>query len=308
MKKNDYDLVIIGGGPAGLTAGIYAKRAGLSALLIEKHTPGGQIMITDWIENYPGFPDGLAGYDLTMKMEQQAKNFDLEIIQEDVKSFETEGKIKKITLSKSSVNAKAIIIASGCSPRELGIPGEKTMYGKGVSTCATCDGMFFRDKEVVAIGGGDSAVQETLFLTKFVNKVYLVHRRDKLRATKILQERLFANDKIEMVWDSVPVEIKGTKEVESVLVKNIKTEEIKEIKAQGCFIWVGTIPNTEFINNEIKVDQSGFIITDPKMETSVKGIFAAGDVRNTPLRQVATAVGDAAIAAFYADQYIEGLK
>ncbi|MGE4519879.1 MAG: thioredoxin-disulfide reductase [Desulfobacteraceae bacterium] len=308
MEKNDYDVVIIGGGPAGLTAGIYAKRAGLSALLIEKHTPGGQIMITDWIENYPGFPEGLPGYDLTMKMEQQAKNFGLEIIQGDVKSLETDDKIKKVVLSDSSVNTKAIIIASGCSPRKLGIPGENTLFGKGVSTCATCDAMFFRDKDVVAVGGGDTAVQETLFLTKFVRKVYLVHRRDQLRAAKMLQDRIFANDKVEIVWDSVPTEINGSKSVESVSVKNVKTGETKELDAQGCFIWVGTIPNTEFLNDKINVDQSGFIITDPRMETSVKGVFAAGDVRNTPLRQVSTAVGDAAIAAFCADQYIEGLE
>ncbi|MCB9494935.1 MAG: thioredoxin-disulfide reductase [Desulfobacteraceae bacterium] len=308
MEKNDYDVVIIGGGPAGLTAGIYAKRAGLSALLVEKHSPGGQIMITDWIENYPGFPDGLPGYDLTMKMEQQAKNFGLEIIQGDVKSLETDEKIKKVNLSDKSVNAKAVIIASGCSPRKLGVPGENTLYGKGVSTCATCDAMFFRDKDVVAIGGGDTAVQETLFLTKFARKVYLVHRRDRLRAAKILQDRILSNEKVEMVWDSTATEICGSKSVEAVMVKNVKTGEPRKIDAEGCFIWVGTLPNTEFLNDRIKVDQGGFIVTDSRMETSVKGVFAAGDVRNTPLRQVSTAVGDAAIAAFCADQYIEGLE
>lgn len=308
MEKNDYDVVIIGGGPAGLTAGIYAKRAGLSALLAEKHTPGGQIMVTDWIENYPGFPDGLAGYDLTMKMEQQAKNFGLEIVQADVESIKTENKVKEIVFSDKTITAKSVIIASGCSPRSLGVPGENTLFGKGVSTCATCDAMFFRDMDVVAVGGGDTAVQEALFLTKFVNKVYLVHRRDKLRAAKMLQDRAFANDKIEFVWDSVAESINGEKGVESVDVKNVKTDETRNIKAQGCFIWVGTIPNTEFLNNDIKVDDQGFIITDSSMKTSVEGIFAAGDVRNTPLRQVATAVGDAAIAAIEADQYIESCK
>ena len=308
MEKNDYDVVIIGGGPAGLTAGIYAKRAGLSALLIEKLTPGGQIMITDWIENYPGFPDGLAGYDLTMKMEQQAKNFGLEIIQGDVISLDTSGTIKKVNLSDKSVNTKALIIASGCFPRKLGVPGENSLFGKGVSTCATCDAMFFRDKDVVAIGGGDTAVQEALFLTKFAKKVYLVHRRDKLRATKILQDRILSNEKVEMVWDSTAAEIIGNKSVEAVVVTNVKTGQNRKIDAEGCFIWVGTLPNTEFLNDDIKVDQSGFIVTNSKMETSVEGVFAAGDVRNTPLRQVSTAVGDAAIAAFYADQYIEGLE
>ncbi|RLF58067.1 MAG: thioredoxin-disulfide reductase, partial [Thermoplasmata archaeon] len=203
MAKTDYDLVIIGGGPAGLTAGLYAARARLSVVLLEKLMPGGQVATTDWIENYPGFPDGLSGADLVMKMTEQAKRFDLPIESKEVQSLDFSEPIKKITLGDKTITTKAIIIATGASPRKLGVPGEDLFYGKGVSFCGTCDAPFYRDQVVAAVGGGDTAVQESIYLTKFAKKVYLIHRRDQLRAAKILQERAFANDKIEMVWDSV---------------------------------------------------------------------------------------------------------
>lgn len=308
MKKADYDLVIIGGGPAGLTAGIYASRARLNVLMLEKITPGGQILVTDWIENYPGFPEGLTGAELVERMTKQAKQFGLTIESDEVLSLNLKQPVKEIGLTGRTITAKSIIIATGASPRKLGFQGEDTFYGRGISSCATCDAPFFRDKVVVAVGGGDTAVQESIFLTKFVKKVYLVHRRDQLRATKLLQERAFANDKIEFVWDSVVTGVGGLTNVDEVTVKNVRTEETRTINADGCFIWVGIQPNTEFINGELELDESGFIKTDMNMETSVPGVFAAGDVRNTPLRQVATAVGDSAIAAVSAEHYIENSK
>ncbi len=308
MKKADYDLVIIGGGPAGLTAGIYASRARLNVLLLEKVVPGGQVLVSDWIENYPGFPEGSSGYDLVNKMVEQAKQFGLAIESGQVLSLDPSETVKKVELSDKTITTLSIIIATGASPRKLGVPGEDMFIGKGVSFCATCDGPFFKDSVVAAVGGGDTAVQESIYLTKFAKKVYLIHRRDELRATKILQERVMANDKIEVLWDSVLTGIGGgLTNVEKINVKNLKTDEEKEIPVSGCFIWVGTFPNTSFLKDSVKVDKYGFIIVNQNMETSAPGIFAAGDVRNTPLRQIVTAVGDAAIAAVSAEHYIENI-
>jgi len=308
MKSVDYELVIIGGGPAGLTAGLYAARGGLNVILIEKIVPGGQIIVTDWIENYPGFPEGLSGPDLVQKMTEQVKRFDLSIESNEVISVDFSEPIKKITLNDRTLTSHAIIIATGASPKKLGVPGEKTFYGKGISSCATCDGPFFKEGIVAAVGGGDTAVQESLFLTKFAKKVYLIHRRDKLRAAAILQKRALANEKIEMIWDSVLTDISGLTHVENITVKNVKTGDKTQFSVDGCFIWVGTIPNAQFLGDSVKLDEYGFIIADLNMETSVPGVFAAGDVRNTPLRQVVTAVGDGAIAAISAENYIENMK
>jgi thioredoxin reductase (NADPH) len=307
MMKTDYDLVIIGAGPAGLTAGIYAARARMNVLLLEKAAPGGQILITDWIENYPGFPEGISGYDLSEKMKIQAESLGLKIESAEVHSLNLSGQAKEIVLKDRTLTTKSLIIASGASPRKLGI-GEEKFFGKGVSFCATCDGPFFKEKTVVAVGGGDTAVQESIFLTKFAKKVYLVHRRNELRAAKILQERALKNEKIEFVWDSVVTGVEGFFGLEGVKVKNLKTEEETTISANGCFIWVGILPNTSFLNDAVKTDEFGFIAADAKMQTSVPGVFAAGDVRDTPLRQIATAVGDAAIAAISAEHYIENLS
>ena len=309
MKKADYDLVIIGGGPAGLTAGIYASRARLNVLLLEKVAPGGQVLVSDWIENYPGFPEGCSGYDLVTKMVEQAKQFGLVIESGQVLSLDVSETVKKIELNDKTITTLSIIIATGASPRKLGVPGEDMFIGKGVSFCATCDGPFFKNSIVATVGGGDTAVQESIYLTKFAKKVYLIHRRDELRATKILQERAMANDKIEIMFDSVLTGIYGgLTNVEKINVKNLKTEEEKEILVDGCFIWVGTFPNTSFLKDSVKVDKYGFIIVNQSMETSAPGVFAAGDVRNTPLRQIVTAVGDAAIAAVSAEHYIENIN
>jgi len=308
MQNADYDLVIIGGGPAGLTAGLYAARARLNVVLIEKVAPGGQILITDWIENYPGFPQGLTGADLVDKMIEQVKQFDLNIELSEVVSMDLSGPVKKIQLTDRTITSLAVIIATGASPRKLGVPGEDTFYGRGLSSCATCDGPFFRNRVVAAVGGGDTAVQESMFLTKFAKKVYLIHRRDQLRAARILQERAKANDKIDFIWDSVVTNISGLTNVEKITIRNVKTDETSDLPVDGCFIWVGIVPNTEFIGNSVEVDASGFIVADAHMQTSLPGVFAAGDVRNTPLRQVASAVGDAAIAALSAEHYIENMK
>jgi len=307
MEKADYDLVIIGGGAAGLTAGIYASRARLNTVLIEKSAPGGQILLTDWIENYPGFPEGLAGHALVQQMTEQAKKFGLQIASGEVGSIDYSESIKKIHLADKTITTYAIIIATGASFRKLGIPGEDRFYGKGISSCATCDAPFYKDRVVVAVGGGDTAVQESLYLTKFAKKVYLVHRRDQLRATKILQERVLCNDKIEILWNHIPTKVDGFFNVDKITLKNVKTEEESTLPADGFFIWIGIQPNTAFLNNGIKVDESGFLMTDENMATSASGIFAAGDVRHTPLRQVATAVGDAAVAAISAERYIESI-
>ncbi|MEA1947941.1 MAG: thioredoxin-disulfide reductase [Thermodesulfobacteriota bacterium] len=308
MKSVDYELVIIGGGPAGLTAGLYAARGGLNVILIEKIVPGGQVMISDWIENYPGFPEGLSGPDLVQKMTEQVKRFDLNIENNEVVSVDFSEPVKQITLNDKTITSHTIIIATGASPKKLGVPGEDIFYGKGISSCATCDGPFFKDSVVAAVGGGDTAVQESLFLTKFVKKVYLIHRRDKLRAAAILQKRALANEKIEMIWDSVLTDISGLTTVENITVQNVKTGDKTQLSVDGCFVWVGTIPNTQFLANSVKLDEHGFIIAGLDAETSVPGVFAAGDVRNTPLRQIATAVGDGAIAAISAENYIENVK
>ncbi len=308
MKSEAYDLVIIGSGPAGLTAAIYAARARLNVLLLEKAAPGGQILVTDWIENFPGFPEGISGADLVMRMTDQVRRFGVEIESNEVLSLDFSEDMKTLTLNDRTISARAVIIATGASPQKLGVPGEDEFYGKGVSACATCDAPFYKDRVVAAVGGGDTAVQESIFLTRFVNKLFLIHRRDELRATRILQERAIENDKIEIIWDSVLTAVNGSASgVESISIKNVKTGEVTDISVDGCFIWVGISPNTGFVKEAVKVDKGGFIVANAKMETSVPGVYAAGDVRNTPLRQVATAVGDSAIAAFEAANYIENL-
>ncbi|MBI5892738.1 MAG: thioredoxin-disulfide reductase [Deltaproteobacteria bacterium] len=297
-----YDLIIIGGGPAGLTAGIYAKRARLNTLLVEKGALGGQIALTDVIENYPGFPS-ISGWGLMEKFEQHARGFDLEIKVLEVLDIEDKGKYKLVKTSEGDLETKTVIIATGAKPRYIGAPGEKEFIGKGVSYCATCDGPFFKAQDVLVVGGGDTAVKEAIYLSKLAKKVYIAHRRDQLRAEKIIQEKALSTPNIEMLWSHIIEEIKGGQGVEKAVLKNLKDNSAKEINVTGVFIFIGVNPNTDFAH--VEKDKNGYIITNQSMETSIKGIFAAGDCRVTPLRQVSTAVGDGAIAAFIAEKYVE---
>jgi len=302
-----YDVIIIGGGPAGLTAGLYTSRSRLKTLLIEKGFTGGQVMTTEWIENYPGFEDGISGAELSQKMEKQAVKFGLEITQGSVVKISPGDKVKKVVLEDDKeYEAKAIILATGSNPKLLKIEGEDEFRGRGVSYCATCDGAFFRGATLIVIGGGDSAVEEGLFLTKFAEKVYIVHRRDELRACKVVQERAFENPKIDFIWDSVPEKIAGDKTgVTAVHLKNVKTGEQSVIDATGIFIYVGYNPNTEFLQGLVKLNDNNYIEANEDLSTSAPGIYAAGDVRKKTLKQIATAVGDGATAAMAAEKYIE---
>lgn len=304
----NFDLVVIGGGPAGLTAALYASRALLSVLVLERYSAGGQMNLTDLIENYPGFPQGVQGLKLSELMHQQALHFGSQFKAAEVSGIRLEGNWKILETSEGEFGAKALIIATGADPKTLGIPGEDNFRGKGVSYCAICDGAFFQDVPVAVIGGGDTAVEEAIFLTKYASSVTILHRRDALRAEKIIQERAFKNPKINFLWDTVALEVLGNQQAAGLRVRNLKTKEETTLSAEGIFIFVGQEPNIKFLKRLVTTDQAGFIQTDQFMKTNVPGIFAAGDVRQTPLRQIATAVGDGAIAAFYAEKYLESIN
>ena len=304
-NSNAYEVIILGGGPAGLTAGLYASRARLKTLLIENALFGGQMTTTETIDNYPGFPEGVRGEELSRLMEEQAKRFGMETVSGEVVKVELEGDQKLVRTDETTYLCGALIICTGTEYRKLGVPGEKELTGKGVSYCATCDGAFFRDSRIVVVGGGDSALTEALFLTKFVKELTVIHRRDALRATKIYQEKAMANPKIKFLWNSVVKEIKGDTVVRAVVVKNVRTGETTEFETEGAFLFVGLLPRTESVRGLVQMDESGYIITNDHCETSVKGVFAAGDCRKKLLRQIATAVGDGATAAFAAEKYLE---
>jgi thioredoxin reductase (NADPH) len=304
----EYDIAIVGGGPAGLSAAIYAARGGLKTVVFEKAITGGQIVVTADIENYPGFEDNMTGFEIADKMQKQAEKFNAEIKLEEVKAIGTEGLCKVVETSKSQYKVKSVIIATGAHPRKLAVPGEEKYTGRGVSYCATCDGALYRDKTVAVVGGGDSAVEEAIFLTKFAKKVYIIHRRDELRAVKIVQERAFKNDKIELIWNSVVQAIEGENFVEKLMLYNKKTEKISEVPVHGLFIYVGIIPNSGLLESRINFDKLGFIETDNSMHTEIPGVYAAGDVTHKVLRQVVTAASDGATAAFSAEKWIEENK
>ena len=301
----EFDTIILGGGPAGFSAGIYAARGALSTAIIDINMLGGQPSNYLELENYPGYPH-IGGFDLMEKFEEHADKFGVEKFpMQEIEKIDLISNPKLIKTKEEEFRAKTIIIATGAQPMKLGVPGEKEYVGRGVSYCAVCDGAFYKDKTVAVVGGGNSAVEEAMYLTKFANKVYIIHRRDALRADKIVQQRAFNNPKIEFVWDSVVKEITGHELVEKVVIENVKTHEISELDTNGVFPYIGIVPNIDFINGQVEQDKGGFIITDETMKTSVDGVYAVGDVRHTPLRQVITAAADGAIGAVYAVKYVE---
>jgi thioredoxin reductase (NADPH) len=299
------DLAIIGGGPAGVTAGIYAKRAMIEVALIEKGLIGGQVALAGEIENYPGFPR-ISGLELASKLEEHARSVGLEVINGEVLSLTTRNTVKRIRVDSNELEAKAVILASGAEPVKLNVEGEEKLVGRGVSYCATCDGPLFKNKVVAVVGGGDSAVKEAAYLAKIAEKVYLIHRRDKLRAEKIAVHRMLSNPKITPLWSMVVRKIVGESKVEKLLLEHVVTSEAKELKVDGVFIYIGRRPNTSFVQ-DVEKDESGYVRVDEKMATSVPGVFAAGDCTSPLWRQVAISVGEGAKAAMSAVRYLESL-
>ncbi|MBN1880676.1 MAG: thioredoxin-disulfide reductase [Deltaproteobacteria bacterium] len=309
MTTSQYDILIIGAGPAGLTAGLYASRGGMKTILLEKMAPGGQAATTDVIENYPGYPEGVSGPALMESMENQARRFGAEIVTiTEVTRIIPENDFFTVETSGDAYTAKSVIVASGAEPKRLGIPGEGKFTGRGVSYCAVCDGAFFRDTDIAVVGGGNAAVEEALYLTRYGKKIYLIHRRDRLRADRVLAERAFRDEKIEIVWDTVVDEIKGEGGVSELAIRNVKNNAVSALMVEGVFIYVGFQSNTSYLGDLVDYDDNGFIITTPDMATSNPGIFACGDVRSKKLRQVVTAAGDGSIAAFSAEKHIEKLE
>jgi thioredoxin reductase (NADPH) len=312
IPENVFDVVIIGGGPAGLTAGLYAARADMKTLCIEGSSTVSQISVTDLVENYPGIEE-IGGFDLVDRMRNQAGHFGVQFSSGDVVSVEKEriGDIDgwRVKTTGNGFRSLAVIIATGANWRKLGVTGEEAFIGKGVSFCATCDGPFYRDREVVVVGGGDTAVQEALYLTRFAKKVTIVHRRDRLRATSVLRDQALKNEKIQFAWNAVVSEIRGDQSVNGVRLQNVMNPgDVREIPADGIFIFVGLVPNTKFLEGVVDLDPQGYIMADSHMQTSAKGIFASGDCIRKLLRQVITACGDGATAAVAAQHYVEDLK
>lgn len=304
MSAKEYDVVIVGGGPAGLTAGLYAARSRLKSLLIEKGATGGWIVNAGVVENYPGFPEGINGLELADSMLKQAEKFGLETLTAEVTGLTLEKDRKIVKTSEGDISARAVIIAGGSDRVQLDVPGEQEFTGRGVAYCAVCDGYFYRDVPVAVVGGGNAAINEALELTKFASKVTVIHRRDQLRATPILQERALKDPKMEFLWDTVVDAVEGDSKVSRLRLSNVKTGKKSTLDVSGVFVAVGQRPNTEYLKGVVALHDNGTIITNEKMETSVPGIFAAGDIRANSIRQVAAAVGDGAVAAVYAERYL----
>jgi thioredoxin reductase (NADPH) len=308
-EEKNYDIVIVGGGPGGITAGLYGSRANLKTVMIEKYMPGGQIANTEEVEDYPGF-EHISGAELAMKMTDHAKKFGLEVLSDEVIEIRSDGDYRKVAVGAGGDTyvGKAMVVCTGGSPVLLNVPGEKELTGRGVSYCAICDGAFFKEQVIAVVGGGDAAVEEAIFLTKFGSKVIIIHRRDELRAQKIIQERAFNNPKIEFVWDSVVEKVNGEAKIESLSLKNVKTDESSILDVGACFVFIGFHPNTNILPKEIKMNDQGYVITDYKMETTIPGIFVCGDIREQLVRQITNAVGDGTTAAMAAVYRIEAMK
>jgi len=308
IKGKTENVVIIGSGPAGLTAAIYTARADLNPTVVAGMRPGGQLVDANMVENFPGFPEGVDGPELMMNMRKQAERFNAKFIEEDVVSVDFKKRPFTIKTETAELKAETVIIATGTSARWLGLPSEKRLIGKGVSGCATCDGFFFKGKEVVVIGGGDTALEDAMFLTRYTTKVTVIHRRDKLRASMIMQDRAFANKKISFIWDSAVEEILGADKVTGVKLKNLKTGKPSEFKCDGVFVAIGHAPATEFLNGQIEIDETGYIKRYNGTKTSVDGVFSAGDVADRAYRQAISAAGDGCRAAIDAERYLQEKK
>ena len=305
MANKSYDVIIIGGGPGGYTAALYAARANLSTLVLEKMSPGGQMATTDIVENYPGFVEGINGFDLGMQMKEGAERFGVKTRMKEVKSVDLISNPKLVHTKKDTFEAKTVILATGAFPRELGLPNERELRGRGVSYCATCDGSFYRGKTVVIVGGGNTAVADAIFLAKICEKVYLVHRRDELRASKTYMDALEKTENIEFIWNSEVVEIEAEQFVTGVKVKNKKDDSIREVACDGVFVAIGNVPNTELIQGQVELDEAGYVLADETTKTNIPGVFAVGDMRTKPLRQIVTAVADGAVASKFAEEFID---
>lgn len=304
MERYGYDVIILGGGPAGFTAGLYTTRAMLTTLLLERGPIGGQAGSTDTIDNYPGFPEGIKGPELMERFQKHAERFGLELKLDAASGISVRGKERVVHAGEKEYVARTVIIATGSDPNKLGVRGERELTGRGVSYCATCDGPFFRDAEIVVVGGGNSALDEGLFLTRFVKKLSIVHRRDRLRADRIYQEKAVANPKVGFIWDTVVEEIMGDNLVTGVKLRNLKTDDMREMPIEGVFVFIGTTPNTEFLKGSIKLDERGYVVTNERLETSMPGVWAAGDVQDPVYRQVVTSAGQGCAAALEAQKYL----